>query len=103
MIYDHTECIELPIVDNGVLLCYCPDIPVTFHLDECGDLHRVSLHHHNSDRKTVVASGPIFETCRELMETDGDRIRDEAGFRGNRYEHSRPIMGVGFNGNKFAA
>ena len=102
MIYDHTECIEQPIVDNGVLVAYCPDIPVTLHLDECGDLHRVSLHHHNSDRKTVVCAGPIWETCKQLMETDGDRIRDECGFRA-RYTLSRPVMGVGFNGVTYAA
>jgi hypothetical protein len=103
MIYDHFECIEQPIVDNGVLVAYCPDIPVTLHLDECGDLHRVSLHHHNSDRKTVVCAGLIWETCKQLMETDGDRIRDEAGYRGDRYQHARPTMGVGFSGGKYAA
>jgi hypothetical protein len=37
------------------------------------------------------------------METDGDRIRAEAGFRSDRYQHSRPVMGVGFSGGRYAA
>lgn len=103
MIFDAQETIELPIIDNGVLIAYCPDIPVTLHLDESGDLWRVSLHKHNSDRKVVVCAGLIWDVCKDLMETDGDRIRDEAGYRGDRYAHSRPVMGVGFSGGKYAA
>lgn len=104
MIYDALECIELPILDNGVLVAYCPDIPVTLHLDESGDLWRVSLHKHNSDRKVVVCGGLIWDVCKDLMETDGDRIRDEAGYRGNRRERdTAPTFGVGFNGVSYAA
>ena len=104
MIYDALECIELPILDNGVLVAYCPDIPVTLHLDECGDLWRVSLHEYRTERRTVVCAGRIWEACKELMETDGDRIRDEAGFSGSRRERDiAPTYGVGFSGGRYAA
>ena len=102
--YTHDYSLEMPIVVGNAVICWCPDVPCTLVLDESGDLWKVQFRELGTDRLESVMSGPLFDAAREAMEgAEGDRIRDEAGYRGDRYAHSRPVMGVGFSGGKYAA
>jgi len=101
--YLHDYSLELPVIIDDHVVCWCPDVPCTLILDEDGDLWKVQFQERATGKLVSVMSGPAFEAAQEAMAIEGDRIRDEAGFRGNRYQHSRPVMGVGFSGNKYAA
>lgn len=102
--YFHDYSLELPVYVGDRLVAWCPDVDCTLILDEDGDLWKVQLRERGTGRVFDVMSGPAFDAAQEAMDTEGDRIRDEAGFRGDRRDpYARPIMGVGFSGGKYAA
>ena len=102
--FTHEYSLEMPITVGASVICWCPDVPCTLVLDECGDLWKVQVRELGTNKLLSVMSGPIFDAAKEAMQgTEGDRIRDEAGYRGDRYQHSRPVMGVGFSGGSYAA
>lgn len=100
----HDYSLELPVLVGDHVIEWCPDIPCTLILDESGDLWKVQFREVGTNKLLSVMSGPLFDAAKEAMQgAEGDRIRDEAGFRGDRYQHSRPVMGVGFSGGRYAA
>lgn len=105
--------IEISVFGKDAMIVVDQDCVMV--MDEDGDLHAVRLQIDYTRNEWVEVSPKLFErdenaksvwrAAEKHHAAKRDELMERAQIpaRGNRYEHSCPIMGVGFNGNKYAA
>ena len=99
--------------DTDVIVRYSDEYEVELEITEAGELHTVIVQDVErqrapfritaSNNKRGIERG-LWHAADLAMIQDRDEIMSRAGlWRKERSEHSRPVMGVGFNGVSYAA
>ena len=99
--------------DSDVIVRYSDEYEVELEITEAGELHtvivmdverqRAPYRIDKTNNKRGIERG-LWHAAGVAMITDRSDILERAGlYFGDRHQHSRPVMGVGFSGNKYAA